>query len=151
MSFFYRFSLKKNFERIDGMPPSAINPLPWVISWIIVSGTLIFFIYWIFAWGVTNGGSTLNAWGTDYSVAVIQDVFVCETAKLSIMFVFAIISAKPQLQMIKRVINDCALSLVQDGDDNNNGEINLVQSLSPSCRAAHMSALNDLPSSAVLR
>ena len=99
---------------------------------------------------MTNGGSTLNEWGTDYSVAVIQDIFVCETAKLCIMFVFAVISAKPQLQVIKRVINDCALSLVQDGDDSN-GEINLVQSLSPSCRAAHMSALNDLPSSAVLR
>ena len=150
VSYFYRFSLRKTFENIDGRPPSDIDPFPWILSWIFVIGVLLFFVYWIFAWGVTNGGATLNDWGTDYSVAMIQDIFICETMKLCIMCVFAVISAKPQLQVIKRVINDCALSLVQD-DNTCNGDINVVQSLSPSCRAAHMHSLSHLPSSAVLR
>ena len=132
------------------MPPEFVNPGPWVISWILISLSLLFFIYWIFAWGVKNGGETLDHWGLDYSVAIVQDVCVCEAAKICIMFVFAIMSAKPQLKVIKHVINERALSLLQD-DIEHDDEINIVQSLSPSCRAAHMSALSHLPSSAILR
>ena len=150
VSYLYRFSLKRNFESIYGMPPSRIDPLPWVISWICVISIILFLIYWIFAWGVVNGGTTLNGWGLEYSVAMIQDIFICETLKLCIMCVFAVISAKPQLQVIKRVINDCALSLIQDGNSYSS-DVNITQSLSPSCRAAHMDTLSHLPASAVLR
>jgi hypothetical protein len=46
---------------------------------------------------------------------MLQDILILESSKIFIIFVFAVLSAKPQLQVIKRVINDRALSLVQDG------------------------------------
>ena len=150
ISIFNRFSVKKCFNKIDGTTAESIHPFPWVIAWFIVIGCDLFFLYWIFAWGVKNGSETFNDWGKDYGCAVIQDVFVCETTKLCIIFVFAIMSAKPQLQVIKRVINDTALSLIQDREDSANN-LNIVQHFSPACRAAHLAQLSELPSSAILR
>ena len=150
VSFFFRFSLKKCFDEIDGSPPERVDLLVWLFAWFIISGSLLFFLYWIFAWGVKNGGDTLNDWGKDYGVAVVQDIFFCEVLKIFILFVFAIISVRPQLQVIKRVINDCALSLLQDEVDLS-GDVNVVHHFSPACRAACMSELSELPASAVLR
>jgi hypothetical protein len=48
-------------------------------------------------------------------VAMLQDILILESSKIFIIFIFAVLSAKPQLQVIKRVINDRALSMVQDG------------------------------------
>jgi hypothetical protein len=48
-------------------------------------------------------------------VAMLQDILILESSNICIIFIFAVLSAKPQLQVIKRVINDKALSLVQDG------------------------------------
>ena len=150
VSIIYRFSLKKNFMDIDGVPPEIIRPSLWLAAWITIIVVLIFFLYWIFAWGVKNGGATLRQWGTSYGISIVQDILVCEVGKVCVMYIFAIMSAKPQLQVIKRVINDRALSLVQDGADFND-KVSVVQHFSPSCRAARMSGLSKLPASAVLR
>lgn len=150
VSFFFRFSLKKCFKEIDGCPPEKVDLLAWIAAWFVVGGCLLFFLYWIFAWGVKNGGETLDEWGRDYGVAVVQDVFFCEVLKIFILFVFAIISVRPQLQVIKRVINDCALSLLQDEVDFPE-DVNVVHHFSPACRAACMSELSGMSASAVLR
>lgn len=147
---FYRFSLRRCLQDIEGVPPESISLPIWIFSWSLVTMADMFYIYWIFAWGVANAGETLNDWGTDYMTASVQELCVYEVMKIFILYIFAILSVKPQLQVIKRVINDCALSLVQDGahvvDD-----VSIVQHFSPSCRAARMSGLSHLPSAAILR
>ena len=151
MNIFYRFSLSKCFDSIENTPPESVDPLHWVVAWVTITGIFSFFVYWIFAWGVSNGGTTFAHWGSNYGVAILQDAFICEIMKICIMFVFAVVSAKPQLQVIKRVINDVALSLIQDDDDVQHSDINIVQHFSPSCRSAHMIDVKDLPSAAILR
>ena len=150
VSIFYRFSLKKNFTDIDGVPPEIISPSLWLIAWILTICIFLFFIYWIFAWGVKNGGATLELWGTNYGIVIVQDILVLEVGKVFIIYAFALMSAKPQLQVIKRVINDRALSLAQDnslfGD-----EVSVVQHFSPACRAARTNNLSKLSASAILR
>ena len=146
----YRFSLRKNFMDIDGVPPEIIRPSLWLMAWILTICVLLFFLYWIFAWGIRNGGATLNQWGTSYGIAILQDITICEIGKVFVMYIFAVMSAKPQLQVIKRVINDRALSLVQDGADFNDN-VSVVQHFSPSCRAARLSGLSKLSASSVLR
>ena len=150
VSVFYRFSLSKNFMDIDGVPPEIIRPSLWLAAWIVIIFVLCFIVYWIFAWGVKNGGTTLNVWGTNYAISVAQDILVLELGKVCIIYVFAIMSAKPQLQVIKRVINDRALSLAQDGATFND-EVSVVQHFSPACRAARTSGLSKLPASIILR
>jgi hypothetical protein len=66
VSVFYRFSLSKSFEHIDGMPPESIHPLPWVMAWVLIAFCLLFFLYWTFAWGVSNGSENLFEWGQGY-------------------------------------------------------------------------------------
>ena len=63
---FYRFSLSKSFEHIEGMPPESIHPLPWVLAWVLIASCLLFFLYWTFAWGVSNGSENLFEWGQEY-------------------------------------------------------------------------------------
>ena len=150
VSIFNRFSLRRRFESIDGAHARGVHPLPWLLSWLLIVGCLLFFLYWIFAWGVKNGAESFGDWGKDYGVGVIQDVFVCETFKLCIVYIFAIVSAKPQLQVIKRVINDCAISLVQDSEESNS-QVSVVQHFSPTCRAARMPGLCTVPAAAILR
>ena len=150
VSIFYQFSLKKNFDDIDGVPPEIIRPGVWVAAWFFIISVILFFLYWVFAWGVKNGGDTLYSWGTNYGVSVVQDCLICEVAKVCIMYVFAVLSAKPQLHVIKRIINDRALSLVQDGIKAKD-EVSVVQHFSPACRAARLSGLSKLPASAILR
>ena len=150
VSIFYQFSLRRNFDDIDGVPPEIIRPGVWVAAWFFIISVILFFLYWVFAWGVKNGGATLYSWGTNYGVSVLQDCLICEVAKVCIMYVFAVLSAKPQLHVIKRIINDRALSLVQDGVKPKD-EVSVVQHFSPSCRAARMSGLSKLPASAILR
>ena len=150
VSAIYRFSLRKNFKDIDGVPPEIIRPSLWLAAWITIIFVLIFFLYWIFAWGVKNGGATLDLWGTNYAVSIVQDILVLEVCKVCIIYVLVIMSTKPQLQVIKRVINDRALSLAQEGAEFNE-EVSVVQHFSPSCRAARTSVLSKLPASAILR
>jgi uncharacterized membrane protein len=150
VSFFNRFSVRKRLKKIEGAPARGVHPLPWLLAWILIVGCLLFFLYWIFAWGVKNGAESFGDWGTEYGVGVIQDIFICENLKLCIVFIFAVVSAKPQLQVIKRVINDCALSLVQDNEESNN-QVSVAQHFSPTCRAASMPGLRNLPSAVILR
>ena len=150
VSVFYRFSLSKNFMDIDGVPPETIRPSLWLAAWVLIILVLCFIMYWILAWGVMNGGTTLDLWGTNYAISIAQDILVLELGKVCIIYVFAIMSAKPQLQVIKRVINDRALSLAQDGATFND-EVSVVQHFSPACRAARSSNLSNLPASAILR
>jgi hypothetical protein len=150
VSVFNRFSLRIRFENIDGAPVMGVRPLTWLLSLLLIVGCLLFFLYWIFAWGVKNGAESFADWGKDYGVGIIQDVVICETLKLCIVFVFAILSAKPQLQVIKRVINDCALSVVQDCKESDN-QVSVVHHFSPTCRAANMPGLCKLPAAAILR
>jgi hypothetical protein len=92
----------------------------------------------------------MNNWGSSYGIALIQDIAVCEVVKLAVMYCFAPANAKPQLQVIRRVINEAALSFVQEGSGDNS-DVRVVQHFSPACRVAHMGGTNQLAAAAILR
>ena len=150
VSFIYQFALRKKFSKIDGMPPKSIHPLYWILAWIYTIGVFLFVLYWVFSWGLKNNGSTLNSWGIGCIVAIVQKLFVADLAKVCIMSVFALMSVKPQLRVIKNVINDRALALIQDSIDIID-DVSVVQHFSSACRASRMRGLNKLPSSVILQ
>ena len=100
---------------LEGLPPEKVNVFAWVFSWMIFWGSIWFFLYWTFAWGLTNSGEAVAEWGRDYGIAVVQDIMVVEVFKMLVMFCFAPLNARPQLQVIRRVINEAALHFVQEG------------------------------------
>ena len=150
VNFVYQFALRRQFNKIDGMPPKLIYPIFWALAWLYIIGVFLFVLYWVFSWGLKNNGSTLNSWGLGCIVAIVQKLFVADLAKVCIMSVFAIMSVKPQLRVIKTVINDRALALIQDSIETI-GDISIVQHFSAACRASRLRGLNKLPSSVILQ
>ena len=92
----------------------------------------------------------MNEWGSGYGIAVVQDVMVCEFIKMGVMFCLAPMNARPQLQVIRRVINEAALTFVQQGAGDDS-DVRVVQHFSPACRAAHLGGVNTLAAAAILR
>ena len=150
VNFMIRFALRLSFEELEGLPPEPVHPLLWVAGWLAFSGMIAFFCYWTFAWGIKNTGKNLTTWGTDYGIAVIQDMFVIEIIKLLIMVVWALATVRPQLHMVRRVINEKAIAIAQDEGDPDN-DIHVVQHFCPACRAARSETLSDLAASVILR
>ena len=57
---------------------------------------------------------------------MIQDILLLEIVKIIIMYAFAIASSRPQLLVIRQVIGEAILSLVQDGH-NQSSDVRIVQ------------------------
>ena len=38
----------------DNLNIKSVHPLLWMAGWIFYIGTLLFFIYWVLAWGLSN-------------------------------------------------------------------------------------------------
>ena len=81
---------------------------------------------------------------------MVQDICFTQIVKILILRVLAIIGLQPQLRMIKDVISDTAISLLQDVSKPQE-DIRVVQYFSPACRAARSTSLFNLPSASLLR
>ena len=150
VNYMTRFALRLSFEELEGLPPEPVNPFLWSLCWLIMTGCLCFFVYWIFAWGIKNSGDNMNKWGMDFGVACIQDIFICEVLKILFMVVWALATARPQLHQIRRVIAEKAIALAQD-EVEPDVDIHVVQHLCPACRVARMKDYQELATSAILR
>ena len=150
VNYMIRFALRLSFEEIEGLPPEPINPFLWCLCWFLTTGSLCFFIYWIFAWGIRNSGEGMSKWGEDFGVACIQDLFICEVLKILFMVVWALATARPQLYQIRRVITEKAIALAQD-EVEPDVDIHVVQHFCPACRVARMQTYEKLATAAILR
>ena len=149
----YRSALKRKFDEHEFLTPEEINPLFWIIGWVVNLSAIGFCLYWVLAWGITNTGKTLNGWGNAYIASACQDIFLFETTKMGFMFVFTLVSVRPQLSAIRQVINEAALSYIQYGPPKHqtHNDIVIVQHFSPSCRAASLGKVKTLAAAAILR
>jgi hypothetical protein len=50
----------------------------WLAAWGFIICACLFFVYWIFAWGVANGQDVINVWGSGYGMALVQGLLVSE-------------------------------------------------------------------------
>ena len=128
----------------------TVHPALWLLASTFYLGLHLYLLYWIFAWGSIQQNAQVKIWGAIYGVCLIQDLIVVEFTKIFIYTVAAQSSVRPQLRVIRQVINDIAMTLLQEGEDPR-GEVSVVQHLSPACRAARMSDISDLPAAAILR
>ena len=153
VSLAYRSALRNKFKEHEFLTPKNINPLLWILGWMVNIGAVGFCLYWVLAWGIINTGRTLNNWGTNYIVSVSQDILIYEVTKMGFKFVFTLVSVRPQLSAIRQVINEAALSYIQYGPPKHQSksEVTIVQHFSPSCRAASMGKVKTLAAAAILR
>ena len=165
LSPFKRFTLEFTNATYDAYP--SVKP-SWPVytgSWIFISGTLIFCIYWIFAWGVYQGQDNLIAWGKIYGATAATEIFLAQVTKTFILHYLPLQAMQPQLIRIRKVLSDISMNYINRNDVSNVGksegsgrseyglasEISVTQHMSAACRAARSKELKSLPSAWLLR
>eukprot|EP01032_Pedospumella_encystans_P039191 gene39191-biopygen5443 len=96
----------------DSQTPA--HPLLWLFSWfwVILSGA--FFLAWAFAWAATHRGSSSADWGIVLGTALAQDLLVIQTFRVWVFYLLSMVSIRPQLQDIYRVLLSVAVAHTQD-------------------------------------
>jgi len=145
-----RYALKLEFFIFDGNAPLECSPFAWCISWFFYFGLLAFFWYWLFAWGVKQGGAVLFAWGMNFLVGFLITVFGTTIIRIIILDLIGIDAIRPQLRVIRRVLSNVGIAYCQEAADRTK-EPRVVQHFSASCRAARTFTAKDLASARILR
>jgi hypothetical protein len=150
MPSYKRFALKKELFLFHSCSPESIDGRVWLCAWFAVLCMYCFYMYWMLAWAISNGGTTFEAWSIGAGTALTQDVLLNEPVMLFFYHVIASNMMTPQLIQIHNVLNSVALEISKD-ERTSDGEINFIQYLSGACRAARAHQAVTLPSAALLR
>jgi hypothetical protein len=130
-----------------------------IAAWSFVTGSLLFFIYWIFAWGVYEGEAILRAWGAVFGTGAATDIFLVQITKIIMVHYLPAKAMQSQLLKIRSVLADISMSYINRGDRNRDTDtrsdekeaISVIQYMSAACRAARAPELNALPAAWLLR
>ena len=154
LSPFKRYALEANNSAYDRL---SIEPVSWtvyIISWAFVSGCLLFFIYWIFAWGVYKGDEILRAWGAVFGTGAASDILLVQITKIMLLYYLPAAAMQSQLLRIRRVLADISMKYIsrRDSSEVDDSEVvRVVQNMSAACRASRSHELNALPAAWLLR
>lgn len=130
----------------------SVHPVVWILGWFLLICSILFFCYWIFAWGVTNTSDMIHAWGVAYGTAVAQDMLVFEMISIFINYVILVDFIRPQLRYIYlNFMNIVHYYQQLNINIENNKESTIVQIISPSCIASRDEKNNQLTSAKVLQ
>ena len=160
LSPFKRFTLKETNAKYDEYPKPKCSWQAYIAAWIFVTGTLLFFMYWIFAWGVYQGSATLAAWGAVFGTAAANDILLVQMTKIFILYYLPAKAMQSQLLRIRGVLADVAMKYINRHDSEYKiatkdiaiaSDICVVQHMSAACRAARSPELKDSPSAWLLR
>ena len=152
LSPFKRHTLEVNNRTYDDLGAGSI-------SWIFITGVLLFFLYWIFAWGIYQGDDVLNAWGAVFGTGAVSDILLIQVTKVVVLYYLPALAMQPQLLRIRSVLADISLNYINDHHPTNRrkpeldqtDEISVIQYMSAACRASRSSELCSLPAAWLLR
>ncbi|KAJ1428261.1 hypothetical protein B484DRAFT_69627 [Ochromonadaceae sp. CCMP2298] len=113
-SFLKQFVLKKHLFDYAASSPLPVSPYLWGIAWVWIVLSHVFFIYWALVWTLSQGGMTVRAWGINLAFGILQDIFVVHAFRVYLIYSLSMVSIKPQLKYIYRVLNKVAISYAQD-------------------------------------
>ncbi|RYH18455.1 hypothetical protein EON65_27185, partial [archaeon] len=107
---FQKWILRNQLFSFESFSPEEIDVFQWIAAWTFVIGSLLFYVYWVLAWGVSSGNALLNAWGLNFIIGAIQDIFFVQIAKLFILYAVAIFTIRPHLQSMRMILQSLTLS-----------------------------------------
>ena len=162
LSPFKRYALESNNRAHDRLSVESVSWAVYISSWIFISGSLLFFVYWIFAWGVYKGDEILRAWGAVFGTGAASDIFLVQITKIMIVYYLPAAAMQSQLRHIREVLADVSMNYISRRDsaeaeaqaikeDTEREVLSVVQNMSAACRAARSNALNSLPAAWLLR
>jgi hypothetical protein len=145
-----RFAIMQHLFQFSAVAPDSVSPYTWIASWVFITSMIMFFLYWIFAWGLTNGGTTLTAWGIQFAMAIGYTVFFIQPVKVLLGVVVAVQALRPQVMTIYRTLTNVAMSVVQE-ENFVETDFRVVQHMSAACRASRHKIAENLCASQILR
>jgi hypothetical protein len=153
---FKRHALSLNIEAYEVFRAEKASWPVYITAWIIITGILCFYIYWIFAWGVHNGDATIKAWGCIYGLHAGNDMVLVEVTKVLIIYYLPGKAMQPQLLRIRKVLADVSMAYINRHDPMYDvpaikESVCVVQHMSAACRASRSPELRKLPASWLLR
>ncbi len=149
---FKRYALKYQFFFFPASTPRKIHPILWILGWMFMFAALLFFAYWVLAWGIGNGTAAFKSWGINFTLQFAEDVALIQVIKVYVLYVLAMYSIRPQLNFIYSTLNKLAVCYAQDGSTESAlHDIRVVQHMSPACRAARLQMADGLASAKILR
>jgi hypothetical protein len=160
LSPFKRFALRVNSTAYDINLAKHSTWTVYILSWVFVTASLCFYMYWIFAWGIYNGEATLGAWGAVYGTGAAKDVLLVQVTKIYILYYLPAQAMQGQLLRIRAVLADVSMNCINRTDQGLARDINtihaehslsVVQHMSAVCRASRSAELRHLPACWVLR
>jgi hypothetical protein len=95
----------------------------------------------------------VQAWAINLSVSVVEDILVVHAFRVYLVYSLSMVSIRPQLKYIYRVLNKVAISYTQDelADAANLASVRVVQTISPACRASRLKISDNLATGNILR
>jgi hypothetical protein len=157
LSPFKRYALKVNNSAYDEATIRNVSWPVYISAWIFVIGSLLFFIYWIFAWGVYEGDDILASWGAIFGTGAASDILLVQVTKVVLLHYLPAVAMQPQLLRIRSVLADISMSYINRYGPSVGSEIvkaeliKVIQHTSTACRAARSKALHALPAAQLLR
>ena len=101
----YRVALSRYFAHRARDFPQTVHPLLWILAWLFIIASLIFFIAWILWWGNAHAHSaTIPNWGANFALSNLQEVLIFSTARIFFINVLAIEAIRPQLMKLHRYL-----------------------------------------------
>ena len=146
-SFFYRVSLYRSFAHSVYEFPQTIHPLSWVLGWLFVIGSVVFFLVWILLWGSANAhGAVVRNWGINFLLTIFQEVLFFSVLRIFFLNILAIDTIRPQLKNMQTFL----VSKTGTDEEKLSGEVRvegrnyLLQYLEPSLLAAKLTGARHL-------
>ena len=147
-----RFIFQRLFFTFPIQSPDTIHPLPWLLSWCFIIGSLCFFLRFFLLWGLSNGGATFKNFLVLFILSIIQ-TGLAYLLRNSILNFVSLHSVQPQLKAIRDTLVDVAKKCVVESNPHNKEQgyvvhrnatsmddsqcaFRVVQHFSPACRAA---------------
>jgi hypothetical protein len=132
----------------------------YIFSWTFITGAIVFYFYWTFAWGVKNGGDTLKQWGSILGLINIQNIFLVGLTKAYLLQYLPAQLMQPQLRQIRSVLADVSMDYLnrrkttgaeEEEEEGVVEDFRVIQHMSAACRASHDESMKNLPSAWLLR
>jgi hypothetical protein len=158
LSPFKRHALKVNNSAYDEATIRIVSWPVYIVAWTFVTGSLLFFVYWIFAWGVYEGDNILASWGAIFGTGAASDILLVQITKVVLLHYLPAVAMQPQLLRIRSVLADISMSYINRYDPSAELAevkgmelIKVIQHTSTACRASRSPELNALPAAQLLR
>lgn len=158
LSPFKRHSLIVNNQAYDEAAARRVSWPVYMTAWGIITGCLLFFIYWIFAWGLYQGDTILGAWGATFGTGAATDIIFVQVTKILVLYYLPALAMQPQLLRIRSVLADISMNYINHNHNSmkpvgaeESDEMSVVQYMSAACRASRSKELRYLPAAWLLR